>query len=767
MTTGSGSLRGFRFDDETLLPCSDQLGNFANGHFIFSEPSPNSSFTGDHHQLLVHHQEPGGFSAPSSVLSAEADSLPFDDNDFSETVFSYISQMLMEEDMEEKPSEFHDPSALEATEKSLFEALAEKCPFSPSNFTRPPYSLDDSFNDNDSGNSTDYGGKTSSPSSFNSVEPQWIGDFGENYLSLLQSPISENFILQSTANSGLQPADLLVSAPQVSNFYTQSDLALQFQRGVEEASKFLPKGNQFFIDLESSSFNLAPKEKPSTVLVKMEKEEEQYSLPNGNKEKKNHEREETEFDEQRSNKQSAVYEEEAAELSEMFDKILIFPHGHRGGRPHCHERREFLNNEVKEKQKPDGQNNVSNGGGKAVTKKLSSSSSKPSNNSSNNTTTKKAVDLRTLLVLCAQAVSTDDRRTAREYLKQIRQHSSPFGDGSQRLAHCFANGLEARLEGNGTQIYNALSSKRTSAVDMLKAYQVYVSSCPFQKMANIFANHTILDLARKAISTLHIIDFGILYGFQWPALIFRLSKLPGGPRKLRITGIELPQPGFRPAERVHETGRHLAKCCERFNVPFEYNAIAQKWETIRMEDLKLRNDELIVVNSMFRFKNLLDETVALNNPRDSVLKLIRRINPSLFLQAIVNGSYSVPFFVTRFREALFHYSSLFDAFDANLAREDQMRLMFEKQWLGRETVNVIACEGAERVERPESYKQWQVRNMRAGFRQVPLDPFVMGKIRHKLKESYHEDFVLDEDGCWMLQGWKGRILYASSCWVPA
>ncbi|PKI31414.1 hypothetical protein CRG98_048201 [Punica granatum] len=577
--------------------------------------------------------------------------------------------------MEEKPSEFHDPSALEATEKSLFEALAEQCPFSPSNFTCPPYSLDNSFNNNDSGNNTDYGGKPSSPSSFNSIEPQWIGDFGENNLALLQSPISKNFILQSTANSGLQPADLLVSTPQVPNLYTQSDLALQIQRGVEEASKFLPKGNQFFTDLESSSFNLAPKKKPSTGLVKMEKEEEQYLSPNGNKEKKNHEREETEFDEQRSNKHSAVYEEEAAELSEI-----------------------------------------------------------------NNTTTKRAVDLRTLLVLCAQAVSTDDRRTAREYLKQIRRHSSPFGDGSQRLAHCFANGLEARLDGNGTQIYNALSSKRTSAIDMLKAYQVYVSSCPFQKMANIFANHTILDLARKATSTLHIIDFGILYGFQWPTLIFRLSKLPG---------------------------RHLAKCCERFNVPFEYNAIAQKWDTVRTEDLKLRNDELIVVNSMFRFKNLLDETVALNNPRDSVLKLIRRINPSLFLQAIVNGSYSGPFFVTRFREALFHYSSLFDAFDVNLAREDQMRLMFEKQWLGRESVNVIACEGAARVERPESYKQWQVRNMRAGFRQVPPDPFVMGKMRHRLKERYHEDFVLDEYGCWALQGWKGRILYASSCWVPA
>ncbi|KAK4762477.1 hypothetical protein SAY86_008245 [Trapa natans] len=35
------------------------------------------------------------------------------------------------------------------------------------------------------------------------------------------------------------------------------------------------------------------------------------------------------------------------------------------------------------------------------------------------------------------------------------------------------------------------------AVDMLKSYQVYLSSCPFQKVANIFANHTILDLAKE------------------------------------------------------------------------------------------------------------------------------------------------------------------------------------------------------------------------------------------------------------------------------
>ncbi|KAI4339185.1 hypothetical protein MLD38_024150 [Melastoma candidum] len=38
-----------------------------------------------------------------------------------------------------------------------------------------------------------------------------------------------------------------------------------------------------------------------------------------------------------------------------------------------------------------------------------------------------------------------------------------------------------------------------------------------------------------------------------------------------------------------------------------------------------------------------------------------------------------------------------------------------------EAMNVIACEGSERIERPETYKQWQMRNTRAGFRQLPLN----------------------------------------------
>ncbi|KAL9415960.1 hypothetical protein AB3S75_039203 [Citrus x aurantiifolia] len=82
-------------------------------------------------------------------------------------------------------------------------------------------------------------------------------------------------------------------------------------------------------------------------------------------------------------------------------------------------------------------------------------------------------------------------------------------------------------------------------------------------------------------------------------------------------------------------------------------------------------------------------------------------------------------------------------------------------------MNVIACEGLERVERPETYKQWQARTIRAGFKLLPLNQELMEKLMGKLKAWYHKDFVIDQDNNWMLQGWKGRIVFASSCWVPA
>ncbi|CAN8308317.1 unnamed protein product [Cochlearia groenlandica] len=107
------------------------------------------------------------------------------------------------------------------------------------------------------------------------------------------------------------------------------------------------------------------------------------------------------------------------------------------------------------------------------------------------------------------------------------------------------------------------------------------------------------------------------------------------------------------------------------------------------------------------------------------------MNPDLFLITTINGSFNAPFFTTRFKEALFHYSALFDMFGSTLSKENLERIRFEREFYGREVMNVIACEG---VERPESYKRWQVRMTRAGFKQKHVKPELVEFFREKIKK---------------------------------
>ncbi|KAL6624398.1 hypothetical protein ACP70R_031719 [Stipagrostis hirtigluma subsp. patula] len=374
-------------------------------------------------------------------------------------------------------------------------------------------------------------------------------------------------------------------------------------------------------------------------------------------------------------------------------------------------------------------------------------------------------DLRSLLINCAQAVAAADRPLASELVRKIRQYSSGDGDCTQRLAFYLVDALEARLAGIGSQVYRKAMATQVSDEYVLKAYNLYLSACPFLRASHTFANKTIIG-ATKGQSRVHIVDFGINSGFQWPSLIQWLAEQEGGPPMLRITGIVEPCLGFSPLERIEQTGKRLADYANMFKVPFQFQGISSQYEAIQTEDLNIEEDEELIINCMYSMKNLGDETVAMNSARDRVLKIMRRMNPKVFILGIVNGSYSTPFFMTRFKEVLFHYSSMFDMLDANVPRDNEARKMLEKGFLGRDAFNIIACEGADRTERPETYKQWQVRCLKAGFQQLPVDQAILSLLLEMKKDIYHEDFVVDEDSGWLLQGWKGRVIHALSKWKP-
>ncbi|VAH00594.1 unnamed protein product [Triticum turgidum subsp. durum] len=378
---------------------------------------------------------------------------------------------------------------------------------------------------------------------------------------------------------------------------------------------------------------------------------------------------------------------------------------------------------------------------------------------------KELVDLRTLLIHCAEAVAKDNHLLANDLLKKIRRHSSADGDCTQRLAFYLVDGLEARLAGIGSHVYRNLVERRTNTTDWLEAYSLLLEACPFKRVSYNFANQTILDVSQRQ-PRVHIVDFGISFGFQWPSMIQRFAQREEGAPKLRITGIEAPQPGFRPCEMIEETGKRLADYANLFKVPFQYQGIvASRWETIKIEDLNIAEDEVLIINCIFRMKNLGHETAGVNSARDEVMKTMRRMNPKIFISSTMNGLHSSPFFIQRFKEVMLHYSPMFDMLDANVPRDNKARKMIERIRFGTDALNIIACEGADRTERPESYRQWQARFLKAGFQQLPVDPAFLKRV-HMNNSLYHKEFFAVEDRGWLLQGWKGRVLYAISTWKP-
>ncbi|CAH9111549.1 unnamed protein product [Cuscuta epithymum] len=499
------------------------------------------------------------------------------------------------------------------------------------------------------------------------------------------------------------------------HFDDEATSIFQFHSSLEEAKKFFPSINPMVIHFSDKyPLELESEELNSGSAVRVEMDHSADSCRGRKHYRACESGLEEEKEEERSRKQTAVYEED---LSGAFDKVFL-----------CADDDDADFPSVAEKQQQKGRN-----GRKSRSNKQRADGCE-------------IVDLQPDLISCAKYVAEANYRAAVEQLEKIRHYSSPTGDANQRLAHAFADGVEARLARTGLQL-NASSS-----LCKMNSFPSYASelqksrlslSMPFMRIFIFFANKMIYNVASRAAS-LHVIDFSILHGIQWPTLIRDLSQRHGGPPKLRITGIEIPQPGFRPSQTVVETGCRLARYCKRFGVPFEYNAItAKNWEALKISDLKLRRGEVVAVNCNGRLTDLPDETTSgVDIPRDGVLNLIREVNPHIFVHITLSASHSSPFFVNRFKSALFFYSCVFDMFDAIFPLHDSQRLHFEHAVMRPVITNIIACEGMERFERPETYKQWQCHFIRAGFKPLPQNPNIVEKLRAKAREQVTKTFCL-------------------------
>lgn len=366
-----------------------------------------------------------------------------------------------------------------------------------------------------------------------------------------------------------------------------------------------------------------------------------------------------------------------------------------------------------------------------------------------------------LLMTCADWVQRGEAGMAGSAIEEMRLLMTRVNTscGIGKVACYFIDALNRRLFGP------VQSSPDSSTVESEILYHHFYEACPYLKFAHFTANQAILE-AFDGHDCVHVIDFNLMHGLQWPALIQALALRPGGPPLLRLTGIGPPSPDGR--DSLREIGLRLAELARSVNVRFTFRGVAaSRLDQVKPWMLQVSAPEVVAVNSVMQLHRLLgsDDNSSVASaaaPIDTVLSWIRGLNPKIVTVVEQEANHNQTGFLDRFTDALYYYSTMFDSLDASAAQPEEKAVA--EMYIEREISNVVCCEGAARVERHEPLVKWRGRMGRAGFRPVHLGSNAFKQASMLLTLfSAHGYCVEENDGCLTL-GWHSRPLIAASAW---
>lgn len=381
-----------------------------------------------------------------------------------------------------------------------------------------------------------------------------------------------------------------------------------------------------------------------------------------------------------------------------------------------------------------------------------------------------------LLITCTGAIQAGDYSVAHGNLSDARAilKEIPTSTGIGRVGSHFADALAQRLFPAYPQAATLPAPPPATATPV--TYNHFYDAGPYLKFAYSTANRAILK-AFVGCKRVHVIDFALMQGLQWPALMDELSKREGGPPELRITGIG-PHPTSG-RDELHEVGIRLAEFARYVKIPFTFQGVCAD-HLDRLSDwihLRLISDEALAVNSVLQLHRLLidpDADSTVPAPIDILLKLVMKLKPKIFTVVEQEADHNKPLLLERFTNALFHYATMFDSLDAltgaagGSGSRTTTGSFLAEAYLRGEIFDIICGEGSSRMERHELFSGgWKERLTRAGFTQVEFDlseaNMAIADLITATSFSGSGFSILQGSGGLAL-AWHGRPLYVATSW---
>lgn len=358
------------------------------------------------------------------------------------------------------------------------------------------------------------------------------------------------------------------------------------------------------------------------------------------------------------------------------------------------------------------------------------------------------LNLITLLLECAVAISVDNLGEAHRMLLELTQMASPYGPScAERVVAYFAKSMASRVINSWLGICSPLINYKS----VHAAFQVFNNISPFIKFAHFTSNQAILE-AFHCRDRVHIIDVDIMQGLQWPALFHILATRMEGPPHVTMTGIGTSM------ELLIETGKQLSNFAKRLGMSFEFHPIGGKIGKIDISMFKISRGETIAIHWLQH--SLYDAT----GPDWKTMRLLQELSPrvvTLVEQEIALGGS----FLDRFVGSLHYYSTIFDSLGAFLQSDDSSRHSVEHGLLYREINNILAIGGPAR-NGEDKFRNWSSELSRSEFMQVPMSTNSMAQAQLILNMFPHAHgySLVQGDGTLRL-GWKDTSLYTASAWT--
>jgi hypothetical protein len=231
--------------------------------------------------------------------------------------------------------------------------------------------------------------------------------------------------------------------------------------------------------------------------------------------------------------------------------------------------------------------------------------------------------------------------------------------------------------------------------------------------ANAVAARLITAAVAGGSKDITLLDLGIGSGRQIRNLIHMLAECRSLPSRLTIIGVD-------PMERnLDQAGTTLSQFAAELGTDVRLVPVRARAEDLSEETwagFRRFSGELFAT-ATFSLHHIGRDKAGVSL-KDTVLRNLKRIEPTAFVLTEANGDFETDDLVCRFVETWKFYGSCFDILDRMELPADLRAAA--KLFFGRELEDILGCHSAHRCERFETMARWRERLDKAGFTTHPL-----------------------------------------------